>query len=155
MLRREAGLNSGEELMIFRQVESVPEIAALSMEPYIYFASNTPAFGGLPSKTIENNYRLIREIAGFLNSSPRYNLIIEGHANPVSNAPDEGETLNPLSVQRAERVANALIYFGVDRKRLIIAGSGGAKALVPWTDRAHWDLNRRVEFLLFRPGGME
>ncbi|MDR2517198.1 MAG: OmpA family protein [Spirochaetaceae bacterium] len=155
MPRREADLPRGEERMIFRQVESVPEIAALSMDPYIYFASNTAAFGGLPSKTIENNYRIIRAIAGFLNSSLQYSLIIEGHANPVSNSPDEEKTLSPLSVQRAERVANALIYFGVDRKRLIIAGSGGVKALVPWTDRAHWNLNRRVEFLLFRQGGNE
>ena len=145
-------LKSGEELMVFMQLGNVPSIAALAIEPYVYFASNIAGFSGLDLRIVENNYRLLREIANFLQLNPEYNLVIEGHANPVIKTKNEEDaTLNPLSLKRAELVANTLINYGIDRKRLIIAGSGGAKTLVPWPEREYWKLNRRVEFMLVRP----
>ncbi|MDR2479844.1 MAG: OmpA family protein [Treponema sp.] len=147
-------LKTGEELVVFRYLDTVPEIAALSIDPYIYFGSNIARFTGLDRKTVENNYRLLRELAVFLNQNQEYSLIIEGHANPVTLTKDEESmSLNPLSIERAELIANTLIQNGVDRKRLIIAGSGGTKTLVPWSDREHWSLNRRVEFVLIRQRG--
>ena len=147
-------LKTGEELVVFRYLDTVPEIAALSIEPYVYFGSNIARFTGLDRKTVENNYRLLREIAVFLNQNIEYSLIIEGHANPVTLTEDEeAMSLNPLSIERAELIANNLIQNGVDRKRLIIAGSGGSKTLVPWADRENWSLNRRVEFVLIRQRG--
>jgi outer membrane protein OmpA-like peptidoglycan-associated protein len=149
-------LQSGEMVYIRRDLGSVPAIASLAIEPYIYFAPDIAAFTGLDFRTVENNYRLLQEIAGFLRSNTEYTLVIEGHANPVSNTRnEEAESLNPLSIKRAEVVANTLIGYGIDRKRFIIAGSGGTKTLVPWTDRNHWHLNRRVEFTLTRQAGKQ
>jgi outer membrane protein OmpA-like peptidoglycan-associated protein len=98
----------------------------------------------------------MREIAEVLKRDTTYQLVIEGHANPVNySLSEEAMSLSPLSVKRAEAVANSLIAYGLDRKRLIIAGSGGTKILVPWVDRAHWNLNRRVEFFLTRQDGKQ
>lgn len=155
-LQANTELQNGEMVYIRRDLGSVPEIASLAIEPYIYFAPNVAAFSGLDARTVENNYRLLREIAGFLGSNTEYTLVIEGHANPVANTrSEEAESLNPLSIKRAEVVANTLIGYGIDRKRFIIAGSGGTKTLVPWTDRNHWHLNRRVEFTLTRQAGKQ
>jgi outer membrane protein OmpA-like peptidoglycan-associated protein len=145
-------LRSSEETLVYVQLGTIPEIAALSIEPYVYFGSNTADFTGLTIQTIENNYRLLREIADFLKQNPEYNLIIEGHANPVINTDNEEKTsLSPLSRKRAELVSGTLINYGINRKRLVIAGSGGTKTLVPWPEREYWQLNRRVEFMLVRP----
>ncbi|MDR0561488.1 MAG: OmpA family protein [Spirochaetaceae bacterium] len=142
---------SGEELIIRREISTVPEIAALAIEPYIYFASNTANFSGLDATTVKNNGNLLKELASFMNHNTEYQLVIEGHANPVENTKNEEEmSLNPLSIKRAEVVANTLISSGIERKRLIIAGSGGTKTVASWTDREHWNLNRRVEFMLIR-----
>ena len=149
--RPEAALSGGEELLVRRELRTVPEIAALAIDPYVYFASDVASFTGLDRKTIENNYLLLVEIVEFLNQNPEYQLVIEGHANPVMNTKNEEETiLNPLSMERADMVSKTLISYGIDRRRLIIAGSGGTKTLIPWQDRNHWNLNRRVEFTLFR-----
>jgi outer membrane protein OmpA-like peptidoglycan-associated protein len=143
--------SGGEEVLVRRELITIPQIAALAIEPYIYFASDIAGFAGLDGKTVENNYRLLVEIAEFLRQNSEYQLVIEGHANPVVNTQSEEQTsLNPLSVERAELVAKTLISYGVNRKRLIIAGSGGTKTLVSWQDRQHWNLNRRVEFTLYR-----
>lgn len=150
----ERDLRSGEEPVIFRSISSVPEIAALAIEPYVYFGPNAADFTGLDAKTAEDNYRLLRELARFLSLNPEYDLVIEGHANPAAKARDgEQPVLNPLSLERAQAAADSLMYYGVDRKRLVVAGSGGTKALVPWSDRENWSLNRRVEFMLIRQTG--
>ncbi|GHV94146.1 hypothetical protein AGMMS50293_04660 [Spirochaetia bacterium] len=145
------GLEAGGNMIPRQDLISIPQIAALAIEPYIYFASDVANYNGLDLETVENNYRLLREIAAFLRVNSEYQLVIEGHANPVLNSYNEEEpSLNSLSVERAEVVANTLISYGIERKRLIIAGSGGVKTLVPWTDRQHWNLNRRVEFTVFQ-----
>ena len=52
----------------------------------------------------------MREIAEFLKRDTGYQLVIEGHANPVNySLNEEAASLNPLSVRRAEAVANSLL----------------------------------------------
>jgi outer membrane protein OmpA-like peptidoglycan-associated protein len=145
-------LDSGN--VIFRSLDSVPTIAALKIEPCVYFGPNTADFTGLDEKTIEDNYRVLQEVAVFLRENPGYSLVLEGHANPVSDTvEEERESLNPLSMARAEMAAKNLLYYGIDQERLIIAGSGGNKTLVPWKDRTNWNVNRRVEFMLIQKSG--
>lgn len=149
-------LKNGEELVVIRSLNGIEEIADLSLDPSVYFAANSSGFSGLDRRSLENNYRLLREIALYLKQNPEYRLLVMGHANPVINTrTEEREILNPLSVKRAEQVANLLITYGVSRERLVITGSGGTKTLVPREDRSNWDLNRRVEFTLIRDPGEE
>ena len=113
---------------------------------------------GLSEDVIMNNERVLQRIADILNKFKEYNVVIEGHANNLSNTEEEetATVLNgmpniplvPLSKDRAEYVKSRLVKYGVSENRLTTDGKGGRYPIAPSTDRnVNWK-NRRVEFIL-------
>jgi flagellar hook assembly protein FlgD len=119
--------------------------------PSIVFRANEADFIGLPPEVVENNYRILRRIAGILNKFRDYRVQVEGHANPVTRtATEERAELQPLSERRARATVDFLAEFGVGRSRLSATGMGGTRPVVPYEDRDNWWKNRRVEFILIK-----
>jgi outer membrane protein OmpA-like peptidoglycan-associated protein len=110
----------------------------------IFFPANRGDFNGLEANLAEENSRKLTEAGNTLKAHPEYRLLVEGHANPTTRTDEEERfELVPLSRQRAETVADALVREGVDRKQLIIAGSGGVNS-----NTSDENQNRRVDLTL-------
>lgn len=123
-----------------------------------FVGKDKDAVHGLSSEVITNNERVLQRIADILNKFKDYNVVIEGHANNLSNTEEEetATVLNgqpniplvPLSKERAEYVKSRLIKYGVNESRLTTDGKGGRFPVAPSTDRNVSWKNRRVEFIL-------
>lgn len=123
----------------------------------IHFAGNTADLFASDDDILSRNLDTLRRLARILNRYPDREIIIEGHAahiyleNPAMQREQE-QALLPLSRARATEVMEALIILGVDRNRMRVEAYGGARPVVPHADRENLWKNRRVEFLLNRPG---
>ena len=73
-----------------------------------------------------------------------YRIEIAGHVA------DDGSTARQrdISTARAQAVADALIARGIASDRLVVAGYGGARPIVPNTSDENRAQNRRIEFRL-------
>ena len=112
----------------------------------IIFPPNRMDFTGLDSASADENSRTFSEIENILAEHPEYRVLLDGYANPVEGTEVEDRNeLRPLSRQRAEKVAETLVNAGVDRRRLIIAGSGGLRS-----DSDNRQKNRRVELTIIK-----
>ena len=123
-----------------------------------FVGKDKDAVHGLSADVIMNNERVLQRIADILNKFKEYNVVIEGHANNLSNTEEEetATVLNgkpniplvPLSKDRAEYVKSRLVKYGVSENRLTTDGKGGRYPVAPSTDRDVSWKNRRVEFIL-------
>lgn len=89
----------------------------------------------------ENQEDKMRTIATYLRVHKDVTALVEGHAD--ENGPNDHN--GDLSVERAARVVQWLVYHGIDAKRLEARSYGAARPSHPgstWGDHAH---NRRVE----------
>jgi outer membrane protein OmpA-like peptidoglycan-associated protein len=124
--------------------------------PSIHFASYSSDFFASEIARQEENFRILRRLATVLDRYPDYQILIEGHANHVlyqneqSMRREQRQSLIPLSRNRAQEVKEALIILGLDRERMDIEGVGGARPVVPFSDKDNIWKNRRVEFILER-----
>ena len=128
----------------------------------IHDALATVRYPGTGKNLIEaemvEDERVLQRIADILNKFKEYNVVIEGHANNLSNTEEEetATVLNgmpniplvPLSKDRAEYVKSRLVKYGVNESRLTTDGKGGRYPVAPSTDRNVSWKNRRVEFIL-------
>ena len=123
-----------------------------------FVGKDKDAVHGLSADVITNNERVLQRVADILNKFRDYNVVIEGHANNLSNTEEEetATVLNgqpniplvPLSKDRAEYVKSRLVKYGVNESRLSTEGKGGRYPVAPSTDRNVSWKNRRVEFIL-------
>lgn len=123
-----------------------------------FVGKDKDAVHGLSVDVITNNERVLQRVADILNKFRDYNVVIEGHANNLSNTEEEetATVLNgkpniplvPLSKDRAEYVKSRLVKYGVNESRLSTEGKGGRYPVAPSTDRNVSWKNRRVEFIL-------
>ena len=123
-----------------------------------FVGKDKDAVHGLAADVITNNERVLQRVADILNKFRDYNVVIEGHANNLSNTEEEetATVLNgqpniplvPLSKDRAEYVKSRLVKYGVNESRLSTEGKGGRYPVAPSTDRNVSWKNRRVEFIL-------
>lgn len=127
--------------------------------PSIVFRPNFADFEGLSQETLDRNAEVLKRIAQILNRFRDYKIRVEGHANSVAKisgmsqaavSREENVELQPLSTDRAEAVRLKLIEFGVDARRLSVAGLGSREPVVPFTDAENRWKNRRVEFILIK-----
>jgi outer membrane protein OmpA-like peptidoglycan-associated protein/flagellar hook assembly protein FlgD len=123
----------------------------------IMFAPNTPDLFLSDEQQLDTNLDTLRRLATILNRYPDRDIIIEGHAAHIylegpAQQREQDLVLIPLSRSRATEVMQALMILGVDRNRMTIEAYGGARPVVPHADRENLWRNRRVEFLLQRPG---
>jgi len=122
--------------------------------PAIIFAANATDFSGLPAYQVENNLRVLRQVAESLNRFRDYRITVEGHANPTSPPGparnNEAPILQRLSEARARTVLDHLVRNGVNRNRMTSVGIGGNSPIVAFEEHDLWWQNRRVEFILVR-----
>jgi outer membrane protein OmpA-like peptidoglycan-associated protein/flagellar hook assembly protein FlgD len=122
--------------------------------PSIVFRPNFADFEGLSTDVVDNNTRILRRIAGILNKFRDYKVQVEGHANPTTPpgpARDREEAeLKTISENRAKKVVDELVRYGVTRSRLYYIGAGGTRTVVPYDDLDNRWKNRRVEFILIK-----
>lgn len=127
--------------------------------PSIVFQSNGSGFTGLAADTVDRNTQVLKRIAIILNRFRDYEIRIEGHANSIAKMTgagaaaierEERETLIPLSTARADSVRRLLVEYGVDPRRLTVAGLGSSAPVVDFRDAENRWKNRRVEFILVK-----
>ncbi|MCK4513829.1 MAG: gliding motility-associated C-terminal domain-containing protein, partial [Spirochaetaceae bacterium] len=126
------------------------------MVPSIHFAPYTSDLFSVSSEDLQQNLGTLRSLAAVLNRYPDHEILIEGHAahdyyveGPRKDR-EQIEELIPLSAARAEEVRRAMIILGVANERMRTIGIGGARPIVPHSDRENLWKNRRVEFILER-----
>jgi outer membrane protein OmpA-like peptidoglycan-associated protein len=79
---------------------------------------------------------------------PRWTVAVEGHTDTVGS-----QDYNvPLSRDRAEAVADALVRDGVNPRRIDVRGFGKTRLAVPTADNVPDRRNRRVRVRLIPPG---
>jgi len=122
--------------------------------PSIIFRGDHADFVGLSSEIVENNYRIMQNLAQILNNYRSYRILVEGHANPTQPYGPAREREEPelrsLSDERARVVVDLLTGYGVSRNRMFANGAGASRPVVAYEDHDNWWKNRRVEFYLTR-----
>ncbi|MEM5948082.1 gliding motility-associated C-terminal domain-containing protein [Spirochaetia bacterium 38H-sp] len=123
--------------------------------PDIHFAPFTADYTNkVPADIRKENLETLDAVAAMLKKFPEYHVVLEGHAvsllwyNRERATVEQKEVLVPLSRARAQAVRKALIERGIDASRLKIAGLGGERPIVPFSDTKKRWVNRRVEFML-------
>jgi len=94
-------------------------------------------------------YSDLDKIAEFLIENPEFKLKISGHTDS-----DGREAFNlDLSQQRADAIKEYIIYFGsVEASKIEARGFGSSKPIVNEQTEKDKELNRRVEFELYKSG---
>ena len=117
----------------------------------VYFPGNGASFTGLGSELAESNKNTLEELSALLQANRNLNIRVTGYANPMRpTAREERNVLRPLSLRRAEAVAQVLEFYGIARSRMRINGAGGTSPLATYQNRNEWYRNRRVEITLIR-----
>ncbi len=168
----ELGLTSTFTGVIQTDVLVVRDGDKLKMQvPSIIFRSDNADFGvkgakdangrvisqGITDAQKANNERILDMIATALKKFSDYRVTVVGHANKLTDNPDEetvdnmslwGPALGPLSQARAQYVKEQLVKRGVPASRLSVEGKGGTEPVADTKNKAvNWK-NRRVEFIL-------
>jgi len=129
--------------------------------PSIIFESDSANFQTankkLSEEQISKNIVTLNRIAEILKKFKDYKVEIVGHANKITDNPDEetvdnlnqwGRALTPLSKERAEAIKAYLVKRGANASNISTDGLGGTKPVVNPKDKDNNWKNRRVEFIL-------
>ena len=129
--------------------------------PSIIFESDAANFQNANAKLdadkVNNNIKVLNRIAEILKKFKDYKVTIVGHANKITDNPNEetvdnpqewGRASMPLSKERADAIRAYLIKRGVSASALSTDGMGGTKPVVNPKDKDNNWKNRRVEFIL-------
>ena len=111
----------------------------------------------LDADKVNNNIKVLNRIAEILKKFKAYKVTIVGHANKITDNPNEetvdnpqewGRASMPLSKERADAIKAYLTNRGVSAGALSTDGMGGTKPVVNPKDKDNNWKNRRVEFIL-------
>ena len=153
-----ASITVGRRFNTPQRVRELPPVEIITREfidrpEYIIFASNNPVYNdGIDRDGESLNELAIIQTARILRENPDFIVRIEGHANPVTNEPDEPAELLTLSTNRANQVAAQLRTRGVPESQIVIAAHGGTRTIVSADDYDRWNMNRRVELIIVPAG---
>jgi flagellar hook assembly protein FlgD len=122
----------------------------------IYFKAFTADYMSLEANQVQRNLKTLDRLAEILKKYGGYKIQVEGHAvriywfDPQKLKEEEEGVLLPLSKDRAEVIKQALVKRGIAENRMVTAGFGGSRPVVPHSDLANRWKNRRVEFVLIK-----
>ncbi|MCL2066604.1 MAG: OmpA family protein [Treponema sp.] len=94
------------------------------------------------------NELVLNNVAQTLKDNSDFRVRIEGHANPVTDNPDEADELMMLSSTRANEVADQLRARGVDEEQMVVIAFGGTRTVT--SEHDIWNRNRRVELTIIQ-----
>ncbi|WP_027727909.1 FlgD immunoglobulin-like domain containing protein [Treponema sp. C6A8] len=131
--------------------------------PSIIFESDAANFQAANAKLakdkVDNNIKILNRIAEILKKFKDYKVTVVGHANKVTDNPEEetvdnmnqwGRASQPLSKERADAIRAYLMKKGVSGANISTEGMGGTKPVVNPKDKDNNWKNRRVEFILVK-----
>lgn len=125
------------------------------MVPNIIFGAYQFKLDSYSPEYYERNLASIDRILDVYKRYPTYNLVLEGHAlniyDPITNAEEnkeEEKILEPLTVNRAEEVKDALVEKGFNTDKVIVQTFGGKNPIFDTQDENENWKNRRVEFVM-------
>lgn len=125
------------------------------MVPNIIFGAYQFKLDSHSPEYYKRNLASIDRVLDIYKRYPTYNLVLEGHAlnvyDPITNASEnreEEKILEPLTVNRAEEVKDALIEKGFNPEKVIVHTFGGRNPLFSISDENENWKNRRVEFVM-------
>jgi peptidoglycan-associated lipoprotein len=107
---------------------------------HVYFDTNKENI-----KSREDS-EILREIAHFLKKNPSYYVFVEGHCDKRGT---DAYNLS-LGSRRSNMVRNILIEEGVNLNRLFTISYGKEKPIDPANNPEAWQVNRRVQFKLYK-----
>ena len=129
--------------------------------PSIIFESDAANFqtanAKLDAAKVDNNIKVLNRIADILKKFKDYKVTVVGHANKVTDNPEEetvdnprewGRASMPLSKERADAIKAYLTKKGVSAASLSTDGKGGTQPVANPKDKDNNWKNRRVEFIL-------
>ena len=123
------------------------------MVPNIIFGAYQFELDSYGEEQYQKNLESIDRVIDIYKRYPTYNLVLEGHAlniyDPQTQAAEnleEEKILEPLTVNRAGEVQDALIERGFDFEKVIVHTFGG-KIFSISDENENWK-NRRVEFVM-------
>jgi outer membrane protein OmpA-like peptidoglycan-associated protein len=131
--RLQPGRTTAEEVRaVFAPALDVQPPAAVSFTVYFVF--------GTDQLTPESS-RALQDVMAEVGRRPDPEVVIIGHTDRVGS-PAQNDT---LSLQRAERVREAVLGLGIAADRVVAVGRGEREPLVPTEDEVAEPRNRRVE----------
>ncbi|MCL2410916.1 MAG: OmpA family protein, partial [Treponema sp.] len=137
-----------EYVEVLRTNEILRQIVITQVE-YILFGPDYYQFNqGVDADGRGLNELVINYMSGFLIENPDLRVRIEGHANPVTNTPEEIQVLSALSENRANEVARVFREKGVAEEQIVVVSFGGNRTITREHD--HWNVNRRVELIVIQ-----
>lgn len=107
-----------------------------------YIKQNPIVFKRGSDKITKNSNKAIKTVIESLNEFPNIKIEIAGHTDAVGAA----ELNQAISLKRAKSVMNRLIYYGINKDRMIARGYGENVPLVENSPNGYSKINRRVEF---------
>lgn len=125
--------------------------------PNIIFPPQSAEFSRLTSQDdIAKNNEILIRLSEIFNRFSEYSIHIEGYANSEYWKTEEGfaaeqnTELLPLSLSRAEKIKENLIFLGIKEERITVEGFGAESPIIPFSDTENNWKNRRVEFILVK-----
>jgi hypothetical protein len=116
-----------------------------------------PNATSLFSSTLDSTTRLqnditLNQVVKLLAENPHFRLRVEGYANPVLKTKAEStNALVPISLNRAQDVADRLVYQGIARDRLVVLANDGQRQTTANTNYPKRGAqNHRVELHVIR-----
>jgi OOP family OmpA-OmpF porin len=101
-------------------------------------------FGHAASWIRRSSYPYLMRLAEFAHDCPTYAIAITGHTDGTGDAAFN----QALSEQRAQAIADFLVYLGTASDRLIVAGMGESKPAASNSTVHGREQNRRIELRL-------
>ena len=125
------------------------------MVPNIIFGAYQFELDSYGEEQYQKNLESIDRVIDIYKRYPTYNLVLEGHAlniyDPQTQTDEnleEEKILEPLTVNRAGEVQDALIERGFDFEKVIVHTFGGKNPIFSISDENENWKNRRVEFVM-------
>lgn len=118
------------------------EAQLLQLKMSDYIKENPIIFKRASNKITKSSNKSIKTIVKALEEFPNIKIEIAGHTDAVGAA----KLNQAISLQRAKSVMNRLVYYGIDKNRMIARGYGEDIPLVANSPKGYSKVNRRVEF---------
>lgn len=139
---------------VIQIIRGIPpnEIISRIMISAVEFVLFGPDIGrynvGIDNDAVALNELILNHTADLLRQNPNFRARIEGHANPITEDPNEADELMTLSAIRSHAVADQLKSRGIRDEQMVVISFGGTRTVT--SDHDIWNRNRRVEIIIIQ-----
>ncbi len=143
-------VNAAETYNSYADNDGCPDLAPkfIRIEGNKILQSSKVGFEGRSTRLFGDTYRVLNEVAAYMNDYNGVRIQIEGHTDNQGISSENQK----LSLQMAEAVKAYLMDQGVEENRLEVVGRGGNMPVDTNRTQAGRDKNNRVEFYILSLG---